>query len=358
MNSARKTINSRALRLLVDCAIQPRAPLLELADCRLISSNADVASKMPEVQGLVVRSGIKVDEGLLDLLPNLSFIASPISGSDHLDLTAIRARAINVHCAPGCNANAVRDYVLHMLAASGHLRPLLAGEARLGIVGYGHVGRALASLCAHLRIGYLVFDPLVAVPKKVAAGSMVELAANCSVISLHCNLHHDAPHSSLGIVNAELLAQLSAPQLILSVARGAVVDERAVQRRCLEPQAPLVIADTWRAEPECRQDYFACLWALTPHIAGHSADAYASGMRIILAKLTEHFDLAAPNLPTPAPTAEPLDIGNPELIQQRVLDHFPLLPWARRFQKQAEQTKRTDWLAWRKIFAERRDMLW
>ena len=339
--------------------MQPRARLLELADCHLLNSAADVTNAMPEVRGLVARSGIKVDERLLDLLPNLSFIGSPISGSDHLDMAAIGARGISAHCAPGCNAAAVRDYVLQMLAASGHLLPLLAGDARLGIVGYGHVGRALASLCALLRISYLVYDPLVStVPATVAANSLAELAANCSAISLHCDLHRSAPHPSFELVDAELLAQLSAPQLILSVARGAVIDEDAVRQRYLEPQPPLLIADTWRDEPECSQDYFACLWALTPHIAGHSVDAYASGMDIILAKLVEHFDLAAPAQTKPAATAETIDTSNPEAIQQRALGHFPLLPQARRFQQQAEQEQSVAWLAWRKIFAERRDMQW
>ena len=338
--------------------MQPQAPLLELADCRWLSLASDVASKMPEVQGLVVRSGVKVDERLLDLLPNLSFIGSPISGSDHLALTAIRARGIDVHCAPGCNAAAVRDYVLHMLASSGHLLPLLVGDAQLGIVGYGHVGKALANLCARLRISYLVYDPLVAVPKTVAASSLAELAADCSVISLHCDLHRSAPHPSFDLVSTELLEQLQAPQLLLSTARGAVVDEGAVRQRYREARPPPVIADTWRAEPECRQDYFACLWALTPHIAGHSVDAYGVGMRTILAKLAEHFDLKAPAQPLPSPKTEPMGTSDPEAIQQRVLDHFPLLQQARRFQQQAQQTARVDWLAWRKIFAARRDMSW
>ena len=336
--------------------MQPQAPLLELADCRWLSSASEVVSQMPEVRGLVVRSGIKVDERLLDLLPNLSFIGSPISGSDHLDLSAIRTRGISAHCAPGCNAAAVRDYVLHMLAASGHLLPLLAGDAQLGIVGYGHVGNALANLCARLRISYLVYDPLVAVPDTVTASSLAELAAGCSVISLHCDLHRSAPHPSFDLVSTELLEQLQAPQLLLSAARGAVVDEGAVRQRYCEPRPPLVIADTWRAEPECRQDYFACLWALTPHIAGHSVDAYAVGMRIILAKLAEHFDLASPTQPPPSLMTEPMDTSDPETIQQRVLGHFPLLQQARRFQQQAQQTARVDWLAWRKIFAARRDM--
>ncbi len=338
--------------------MQPQAPLLELADCRWLSSASEVASQMPEVQGLVVRSGVKVDERLLDLLPNLSFVGSPISGSDHLALTVIRARGIDVHCAPGCNAAAVRDYVLHMLASSGHLLPLLTGDAQLGIVGYGHVGKALANLCARLRISYLVFDPLVAVPEAVAASSLAELAADCSVISLHCDLHRSAPHPSFDLVSTELLEQLQAPQLLLSAARGAVVDEDAVRQRYRGPRPPLVIADTWRAEPECLQDYFACLWALTPHIAGHSVDAYAVGMRTILAKLADHFDLKAPAQPLPSPKTEPMDTSVPETIQQRVLGHFPLLQQARRFQQQAQQTARVDWLAWRKIFAARRDMPW
>ena len=343
---------------MVDSAVQPRARLLELADCRLLSSAAEVTKAMPEIQGLVVRSGIKVNERLLDLLPNLSFIGSPISGSDHIDLAAIGTRGISAHCAPGCNAAAVRDYVLHMLAASGHLLPLLAGDARLGIVGYGHVGRALAQLCAQLRIDYVVYDPLVAVPETVAASSLAELATDCSAISLHCALHRDALHPSYELVDAELLAQLRAPQLVLSVARGAVIDEDAVHQRYREPRPPLLIADTWRAEPECRQDYFACLWALTPHIAGHSIDAYASGMDIILAKLAEHFGLAKPAPTTAATIAETIDIGKPEAIQQRMLSHFPILAQARRFQQQAEQEPSVDWLAWRKIFAERRDMQW
>ena len=338
--------------VLVDAAIKPVEPLLELGECQFINRADEINAQHKPAQALLVRSGIKVNAELLDRLPNLSFVGSPIAGSDHLDLFELKQRGINCSRALGCNAIAVRDYLLGMLAASGHLLALLHGDSQLGIVGYGKVGGCVVALCRELGISCQVYDPLAPVPANIAAEQLSDLS-NCAAISLHCNLHSNAPYPSAKLISTDFLAQLNSAQLLLSLARGAVLDEPAAIKRGQKQQMPKIIADTWVAEPAGAQAYFDCVWALTPHIAGHSRNAYAQGLAMVLQDYCKHFAQPLPQLTMPAIRQLKLDLAQPHSIQQQVLQDLPLLPLAREFQAQSQA--KLDWQYWRQRFAQRND---
>ena len=328
-----------------------------VADCSYLSLD-DTWRLQPGVRALLVRSGIKVNAQLLDLLPDLSFVGCPISGGDHVDLVELRARGLELSLARGCNAAAVCDYVAHMLAASGQLPALLHGDAQLGLVGYGAVGSLLARRAQALGISVQVYDPLAAVPSTIKAKSIEQLSA-CAVLSLHCSLHHGPVHSSFKLIGADLLSALRHPQLLINAARGAVLDQSAAHQRAAEPEPPLLIADTWQGEPDCDQGYFDCLWALTPHIAGHSQDAYYNGLCHLSDAFAAHFQLElAPPTALPAPPPALLTAAEPEQLQRSIIEHFPLLPEARRFYNHARRVDRIQFGSARAAFQMRRDLDW
>ena len=340
--------------ILVDTSIKLMDALLELDECQFISRADEISAQHKSAQALLVRSGIKVNAQLLDRLPSLSFVGSPIAGSDHLDLFELKQRGISCSRALGCNAIAVRDYLLAMLAASGHLLALLHGDSQLGIVGYGKVGSCVVALCRELGISCRVYDPLAPVPADIAAEQLSDLS-NCSAISLHCNLHSDRPYPSAKLISADFLAQLNSAQLLLSLARGAVLDEPAAIKRGQQRQMPKIIADTWVAEPAGAQAYFDCVWALTPHIAGHSRNAYAQGLAMVLQDYCAHFDQPMPKLAMAKVRELTLDLTQPHTIQRQIIAGLPLLPLARNFQSHAREQSHLDWQYWRSLFAERKD---
>ncbi|MEZ5567370.1 MAG: NAD(P)-dependent oxidoreductase [Halioglobus sp.] len=89
----------------------------------------------------------------------LRFVGTATSGMDHIDRDYLRTRGIAFAHAPGANANSVVEYVLAAIAhCDDFLERLLAG-GRVGVVGYGHIGQALAVRLQALGIDRVVYDP-------------------------------------------------------------------------------------------------------------------------------------------------------------------------------------------------------
>ena len=107
---------------------------------------------------LLVRSVTPVNEALL-AEAGVSFVGSATAGTDHVDVGYLERCGIPFSAAPGCNADAVGDYVLSAIAhCDDLLEQLLAGE-RVGLVGFGHVGRTLQRRFDALGITALAYDP-------------------------------------------------------------------------------------------------------------------------------------------------------------------------------------------------------
>src|SRR5690554_201206 len=117
-------------------------------------SNAEVKN----ADALIVRSVTRVDEQLL-AGSRVRFVGTCTIGTDHLDLDYLQRRAIAWSNAPGCNAQAVAEYVLaclHVLCANTG-RDL--HQLCYGIVGVGQVGGRLAALLQALGLQVLLCDP-------------------------------------------------------------------------------------------------------------------------------------------------------------------------------------------------------
>jgi erythronate-4-phosphate dehydrogenase len=107
---------------------------------------------------LLVRSVTQVNEELLEGTP-VKFVATATSGFDHIDRAYLQDRGIGFAHAPGSNANSVVEYVLTAIAAvDDHLEKLLSG-GRVGIVGYGHIGRLLRRRLTALELTVLSMIP-------------------------------------------------------------------------------------------------------------------------------------------------------------------------------------------------------
>ena len=89
----------------------------------------------------------------------IRFVGTATSGFDHIDRDYLARNNIGFAHAPGSNANSVVEYVLAAIAAiEDKLEQLMSG-ALVGIVGYGHIGKALAARLQALGIGFRVYDP-------------------------------------------------------------------------------------------------------------------------------------------------------------------------------------------------------
>ena len=96
------------------------------------------AADCQDVDVLLVRSVTKVNAELLTH-SRVKFVGTCTIGIDHLDTDFLDQQGITWASAPGCNANAVVQYVLSVMS---HLQADWL-DKRVGIIGCGNIGAAL-----------------------------------------------------------------------------------------------------------------------------------------------------------------------------------------------------------------------
>jgi erythronate-4-phosphate dehydrogenase len=248
------------------------------------------SAQLADVDVLLVRSVTRVDEQLL-AGSAVRFVGTATSGVDHVDQAWLQRQGIGFRHAPGSNANSVVEYVLAAIAAVGeHLEQLLAGGS-VGIVGYGHIGRAVAARLQRLGIRHKVYDPWLDQHSMPQAASWDELL-RCDVITLHPELTRERPWPSFHLFDARALARLQPGCLLINASRGAVVDNAAL-RQYLAGSAAVddVVLDVWEGEPRVDPELLRQVRLGTAHIAGYSQDGKLLATRMLVEAMSAHFGI-------------------------------------------------------------------
>ncbi len=274
-----------------------RAALAGIAEVQLLPGREIGRAHLLAADALLVRSVTPVDQQLLAGTP-VRFVGTATSGYDHIDRDWLGAAGIAFSHAPGSNANSVVEYVLAAIAECGdYLERLLAGE-RVGIAGYGHIGRALGARLAQLQIDYCVYDPWLGAGEVPHAASLDEIL-QCSVVSLHTALTREPPYPSHHLLGARELAALGGRQLLINAARGPVVDNAALLARLRASAPPQVVLDVWEGEPRLDTDLLAGIFRGTAHIAGYSYDGKLAATEMLVTAMLQALSLQAPQAALP-----------------------------------------------------------
>ncbi|MFG6175763.1 4-phosphoerythronate dehydrogenase PdxB [Halomonas sp. THAF12] len=255
------------------------------------------AAVVREADALVVRSITRVDESLV-AGSRLRFVGTCTIGTDHVDRTALAARDIGFASAPGCNAEAVVDYVLASLATLAERQGFGLAERRVGIVGVGNVGGRLLARLEALGVECLACDPPRAEAESIEAegAGFHELDAlidACDVLCLHTPLVREGPHATQHLLDARRIAELAPGTIVINAGRGDCLDGQALRSRLSGQGDITAVLDVWKQEPGI--DAVLCDLAeiATPHIAGHSRDGKLRGTHAIYQALAHRFGLPA-----------------------------------------------------------------
>lgn len=243
---------------------------------------------------LLVRSVTRVDRALLEGTP-VRFVGTATIGTDHLDTGWLEAAGIPYVNAPGCNADAVVEYVISCLwhlAAEQGFDPL---ARRVGVVGAGNVGGRLVRRLRGLGMEVLVCDP----PRAEREGgegfaTLEQVLEQADLISLHTPLIGDGPHPTRHLLDAERLSRLQSGAILINSGRGPVIDNQAllaVKRQ--RPDLTLVL-DVWEREPLVDPLLAQLCAIVTPHIAGYSLDGKIRGTWMLYRAICQWLGLPAP----------------------------------------------------------------
>lgn len=229
---------------------------------------------------VIIRSITHVDATLIDNT-SVTCVASATAGVDHIDIDEMMRRHIRVISAPGCNAQAVAEYVLDWVDV---LRP--TGSRTIGIVGFGNVGSRLARYARMRGVQIHVSDPPLeesgfAFPSWVHPTSLSALMEQSDVVSLHVPYVAGGAHPTVDLITSDLLHTCAPGSLIINSARGGIIDEMTLCERVEHGELTAVL-DVYAHEPHVHQRVIDSIGNCTPHIAGYTHQAKWRGAQMIL----------------------------------------------------------------------------
>jgi D-3-phosphoglycerate dehydrogenase len=265
---------------------------------------ADVESRArpwsgEDVAGILVELDA-VTDGTLGAVSSLRVVATASVGTDHIDVQAATRRGVWVCNVPDYCLDEMADHALALLLSlargvveldrqvrAGAWDHTLAGplrrvaDLRLGIVGFGRIGRAVATRARALGMHVLAYDPVVPAATIEAAGarpaSLDELLRTCDAISLHAPLTAE----TRGLLGRDEIALLPSGALVVNVSRGALVDTAALLEALEEGRLSGVALDVLDVEPPTPQEPApsAPRLIVTPHAGWYSEHAAEAAYR-------------------------------------------------------------------------------
>lgn len=245
-------------------------------------SSADVIDQ----DVLLVRSITSVNQALLSG-SKVQFVGTATIGTDHIDQAYLADNNIAFANAPGCNADAVVEYVLsviYQLAAKYGFEP----RSRIyGIIGVGNVGGRL-----HKRLDDLGFKVLLNDPPRAEneAGfvSLDCLLEQADVLCLHTPLTVKGKHPSKHLLSTAQLETLRHNAIVINAGRGPVIDNAALLAIGKKRDDLRLALDVWEHEPAVDAELAERCDFVSPHIAGYSLDGKIRGTYMLYQALCQH----------------------------------------------------------------------
>ncbi|MEX2607136.1 MAG: 4-phosphoerythronate dehydrogenase, partial [Kiritimatiellia bacterium] len=243
---------------------------------------------------VITRSKTRLNRSLFQGT-GVKFAGTCTAGIDHADPETLAELGVHFASAPGCNANAVTEYVLAaLLEASDRLDFRFKGKT-LGIIGHGQVGTRMDRKAEALGFRVLRHDP----PKQAAGGKgpFVELETllrESDVVTLHVPLVEDGPFPTRGLLGEAELALLRPGVILLNACRGEAIDTAPLVEARRSGRIAWLVLDVWDPEPRIPAELLGMADLATPHIAGHSVEGKVNGTRQIREQLCDVMKLKVP----------------------------------------------------------------
>ena len=235
------------------------------------------AADVKDADVLLVRSITKVNQSLLEG-SSVKFVGTCTIGTDHLDVDYLNAQDIQFSNAPGCNAQAVVDYVLSALLTLGERWQQPWQSLSVGIVGAGNVGGRLHKTLLGLGMDVIAYDPNIA---QFSDTALSERVWQQDVVSLHTPISYDGANKTHHLVNASKLQSMKSKSCLINSCRGSVINNHELLQHLNNESNFQAILDVYEDEPSPSDQLInACLLS-TPHIAGYSLDGKYQGTAMI-----------------------------------------------------------------------------
>lgn len=242
------------------------------------------------------------DAGIIDVEPYNSAIFEQIKdrcrilvrygvGFDAVNLEDASKAGIAISRTVGANSQAVAEMALTLIMAAKRQLPLnmeLVKEGKwernvgsemlgkkVGILGFGNIGRRLAKLFKGFDAEIYAYDPFLSEEKCAEAGAkksdLETIFTECDAISVHLPYTKDTDH----IIGAELIGKMKPTAVLVCTARGNIVDEDALAEALKAGKILGAGLDVFAKEPLPADSPLIGLpnVVLTPHVSAQTNEA-------------------------------------------------------------------------------------
>lgn len=302
----------------------------EFGEIRKVAGRTMTSEDVKDADILLVRSVTKVNEALIANSP-VKFIGTCTIGTDHIDLGYLetlnqqrstnKQQTIAFSSAPGCNAEAVVDYVLSAVSVLIDKRDQIFQDISVGIIGVGNVGLRLRGRLEAMGVTVIAVDPFKAA-EEVGELSSLDDALKADVVSLHIpitSIEEAAEHATYHLINEQRLQQMQPNACLINTCRGSVVDNTALKAHMEQHEGFESIIDVWEGEPNLDLQLMNRCMLATPHIAGYSLDGKMRGTEQVYQACCQTFGLPIRNKLAqylPEPSIKKIKFGDSVPVRQ------------------------------------------
>ena len=259
--------------------------------------------------GLIIRSATKVRKDLIDSLSNLKIIGRAGAGVDNVDVEAAKNKNIIVMNTPGGNTNATAEHTIGLIFAL-QRKIIVANETthkglwekkklkgneikgkKIGIVGFGNVGKRVAEISNVLGMHVSIFSSYFKTIKdsypEYNSCSIDEIIKDSDIISFHCKPKKDGNP----IMNKNHLSLMKKNCIIINTARGNLVDEDDLKNALEKKEIKGAALDVFKNEPLEESGFYNLdNIILTPHIAASTDEAQIVVAEMVANQFVEFFN--------------------------------------------------------------------
>ncbi len=253
----------------------------------------EIIEKICGKEGLLSLLVDTIDKEVLDSTKSLKIIANCAVGYNNIDIKEANKKGILVTNTPGVLTETTADLTWALILAVARRIPesdrftrskkfkgweldLFLGKEitgkRLGIIGMGRIGKAVASRAQAFKMEIVYSDPNRLSPEEentytATRLSLEELLSTADIITIHASLTPETFH----LLSREKMALIKKDAILVNVARGPLVDETALAQALEKRRIWGAGLDVYEREPEIEEKLFTLDNAvLLPHIGSAS----------------------------------------------------------------------------------------
>jgi len=249
----------------------------------------DLITKLKDKEGLLPLLTAPIDREVMDSAPKLKIIANCAAGYDNIDIDYARQKGIMVTNTPGVLTETTADLTWALILAVARRIPhadqftrakkykgwkldLFLGKEitgkSLGIIGMGRIGKAVALRAKAFQMNVLYTDPKKLNEEdqekyRAVCVPVDELLSSADIVTIHTTLNAQTRH----LISGDKLNLMKKDAILVNVARGPIVDEKALVEALAKRQIWAAGLDVYEREPEIEEALFSLdNVVLLPHI--------------------------------------------------------------------------------------------